>query len=406
MENNNDKFASLSASDYMQKLPSSAANGFFYIILAMIVATITWSIIGTTDIVVSAKGILAPKGEAKEVFSDNTGIVIKLFVKEGQEVKKGEPLLQLNSSSSADLSSEIQKIKSSIILKNSELKVKQEYLIGNKNELRRTLNISKKQLVIKKNKISVAKSSLERIKKQYQIRSDMYKNNLISKLELLKEEDSYEKAQNNLKELNLELNTFKIQSSQNKEQLETKITTTKLELNQISSQIKDLDRELNLLSMQIDKGSDAMSYDTMRSPINGIISKSMIKHEADYVKAGSVLFEIIPKNQPLIAKIEIPNTGIGRISKQMRVKIKYDAYPYQQYGIGEGKIVYISSNSRLVNEQSQEFVFDSVVELNNKNLDTKSGKFPLFPGLTIQAEIVVEQKQLIQFVAELMVGQK
>lgn len=407
---NDDKFASLSALEYMDELPSSAVNGALYIIFSLIIATVVWSILGTTDVVISAKGILVPKGQIQEVFSDKAGIAMKIYVKEGQEIRKGDSLIKLNTNAIADIRTEIQKNNEELKLKKLELKVKKEQFKTNQNELISSLNIAKEQFSIKKNKLIVSKSSLKRIKEQYSIRKNMFDNELISKLELLKEEDGLEKAQNTLKETQLDIETFKLQSLQEKEQLETKIITTKLEVDQILSKIELFQRELKMLFLQLNNNESAsnglVDYDIITSPIDGIISKTMVKHESDYIQAGDILFEIIPKDQPLVARIEIPNTGIGRVSKGMSVKLKYDGYPYQQYGIGNGIIEYISPNSRVIDEKKQEFVFDAVVSLDKTHLKSKSGIFPLFTGLTIQSEIVIEEKQLIQFVLETMVGQK
>jgi len=410
LNQDDDKFASLSASDYMDELPSSAVNGALYIIFSIIIAAVVWSILGTTDVVISAKGILVPKGHAKEVFSDKSGMVVNLYVKEGQEIKKGDTLLKLNTNDMADITTEIQKNKEEVKLKNIELKVKKEQLKTNQNELQSSIKIAKEKFTIKKNKLLVSKSSLKRIKEQYSIRKNMFDNELISKLELLKEEDGLEKAENTLKETQLDIEAFKLETLQEEEQLETKIVTTKLEVEQIISKIEISQRELKMLALKLNNNknstNDAVDYDVIISPINGIISKTMVKHETDYIQAGDVLFEIIPKDQPLVAKLEIPNTGIGRVAKGMKVKLKYDGYPYQQYGIGDGHIEYISPNSRVIDEQKQEFVFDAVVLLDKNYLESKSGVFPLFTGLTIQSEIVIEEKQLIQFVLEMMVGQK
>ena len=64
-------------------------------------------------------------------------------------------------------------------------------------------------------------------------------------------------------------------------------------------------------------------------------------------------------------------------------------YPYQQYGMGNGKVLYISPNSRVIDEKNQEFVYDALLTLDEYELKSKTGVFPLFTGLTVQAEIVV-----------------
>ena len=71
----------------------------FWIIMAIITFTILWLIIGKVDIVVSARGIVIPQGEAKII--QPLGIISAIHVKEGDLVKKGQPLIDINLATTA-----------------------------------------------------------------------------------------------------------------------------------------------------------------------------------------------------------------------------------------------------------------------------------------------------------------
>lgn len=73
----------------------------FWIITAIITFTILWLIIGKVDIVVSARGIVIPQGEAKIIQPLETGIISAIHVKEGDFVKKGQPLIDIDPATTA-----------------------------------------------------------------------------------------------------------------------------------------------------------------------------------------------------------------------------------------------------------------------------------------------------------------
>ena len=59
----------------------------FWIVTAIITFTVLWLIIGKVDIVVSARGIVIPQGEAKIIQPLETGIISAIHIKEGDFVK-------------------------------------------------------------------------------------------------------------------------------------------------------------------------------------------------------------------------------------------------------------------------------------------------------------------------------
>lgn len=73
----------------------------FWIVTAIITFTVLWLIIGKVDIVVSARGIVIPQGEAKIIQPLETGIISAIHVKEGDFVKQGQPLIDIDPATTA-----------------------------------------------------------------------------------------------------------------------------------------------------------------------------------------------------------------------------------------------------------------------------------------------------------------
>ena len=81
----------------IEETPVSPLGRFtFWTVTSLIIITISWLIIGKIDIVVTARGIVIPDGEAKIIQPLETGVIKEILVKEGDFVKKDELLVLID----------------------------------------------------------------------------------------------------------------------------------------------------------------------------------------------------------------------------------------------------------------------------------------------------------------------
>jgi HlyD family secretion protein len=80
------------------------------------------------------------------------------------------------------------------------------------------------------------------------------------------------------------------------------------------------------------------------------------------------------------------------------VKIKFDAYPFQDYGIVEGRVIYVSPDSKTVQSpQGSREVFELDIELNQSYIQTSNKRINLTPGQTATAEVIIRQRRVVDF---------
>ena len=83
----------------IEEAPVSPLGRFtFWTLVALIVVTTLWLFIGQVDIVVNARGIIVPDGDAKIIQPLDTGVVRQILIKEGDFVKKGQLLIAIDTS--------------------------------------------------------------------------------------------------------------------------------------------------------------------------------------------------------------------------------------------------------------------------------------------------------------------
>ena len=73
-------------------------KAIFWIVIFIIILSIIWMILGKIDIVVTARGQVIPEGEAKIIQPLDAGVIDKILVKEGDFVRKGQVLVEINPS--------------------------------------------------------------------------------------------------------------------------------------------------------------------------------------------------------------------------------------------------------------------------------------------------------------------
>ena len=86
-----------SAVEMVEKPPSPLGSAVIWIIFTLIVSGILWSILGRINIVASARGRVIPEGRLKAVQPLEEGIIKEIFVEEGEVVREGELLVELDS---------------------------------------------------------------------------------------------------------------------------------------------------------------------------------------------------------------------------------------------------------------------------------------------------------------------
>ena len=96
------------AVEILEKPPSPAGRILIWVILALFLLAILWSFIGEIDEVVVARGKVIPIGYTKVLQSEDKGIVKRILAQEGQKVRQGDLLMELDlDKMSADLKAEI-----------------------------------------------------------------------------------------------------------------------------------------------------------------------------------------------------------------------------------------------------------------------------------------------------------
>ena len=139
----------------------------------------------------------------------------------------------------------------------------------------------------------------------------------------------------------------------------------------------------------------------MRSPIDGIIFEFPVSKPGEVVQAGQRIAQIAPQNTGVVLKASMPIQDSGFLKVGMPVKVKFDAYPYQEYGIVEGNVVWVSPDSKVQpTPQGNSESFELEITLDRQYVSNGEKRVTLSPGQTANAEVVIRQRRVIDFVLD------
>jgi hemolysin D len=199
-------------------------------------------------------------------------------------------------------------------------------------------------------------------------------------LRLQEEENSYQSLLKNGK-----LTILK--NEQQLKDLQTQLTTNQSEIAQTTSQIQSL-----MLQLQ---------QKVVISPTDGVIFEFPVSKSGAVLQPGQRVAQIAPKGVDFILNAQMPSQDSGFLKVGMPVKIKFDAYPFQEHGIIPGKVTKISPNSKINKTPQGEIdTFDLEITLEQQYIQNGDKPIPITAGQTANAEVIVRQRRVIDFAIE------
>jgi hemolysin D len=455
--------------ELLDALPRVWTRGLLYVLLGFGVLALPWSMYSKVDETGSARGRVEPKGATQKLDSEVGGSVKAVKVKEGESVKAGQVLLELDSEilqtqikeTDAKLTglqnqrTQLNILKNQLQLTNSvtqqqnksqeseklsqinqakqNLDSKQSTYNLQKLEKRALVDQAQQQIMVTLNDQEASKNRLSIDSKQVERFYNLVKDGAVSAMQVdqLKKEEqeskrTYQKNLSDVKQAELRLAEEKNRYQTTVSQLESDIKQAKLRLQEVQDsytslqkngklavlkneqQLKDLQAQITANQSTIAQTTSQMTslklqlqQKIVRSPLDGIIFELPFSKAGTVVQPGQRVAQIAPRNVGYILKASMPSQDSGFLKVGMPVKIKFDAYPFQEHGIVPGKVTWISPDSK-VNQTpgGNTETYDLEIALERQYVQNGSKRIPLTAGQTATAEVIIRQRRVIDFVLD------
>ncbi len=151
----------------------------------------------------------------------------------------------------------------------------------------------------------------------------------------------------------------------------------------------------------------------LRAGQSGVVAALFVK-AGQMVSAGQPMVTILPGDAKLQAQLLIPSRAIGFIAPGNRVILRYEAFPYQKFGQQYGRVSIVSRSALTPAEQSaltgrlppadQGPLYRVDVELDRQYVPAYGARESIRPGMTLQADVLIERRRLIEWLFEPLFG--
>ena len=321
---------------------------------------ISWLALATTDEVVTVSGRLEPLGSVQDIQMPLGGIASEVLVEDGEEVKAGQVLMQLDAESTQQ---QLDSLEESRKLKTNQLALKQ-------TELKQYRLLSDEEIKMLERNLELQKEVMRRYEA-------LYLQGAASELQHLERLNIVAETEGRLSQARVE--RLRQQTSQNQF------------IQQIKAELEDLDARITEATVNL-------RYQALRSPVNGIVFDLKPRGKGYVARGTETVMKIVPYDT-LQAKVEIPSDQIGFVRVGMPADISIDSFPATDFGVLEGKVKSVGSDALPPSQQDNrpEYRYPAMVQLDSQKLKLKNGdQLSLQVGMSLSSNIKLRKVSYLQ----------
>lgn len=375
------------------------------LIAFLIIVVVLVFALRTNDTVDFKEGQIFSDTPQLKINAPNDVKVLKVAVKEGQDVKKGDTLFVLENKKTVSdfevLNTDVASMQNKIEIINNLI----ANTIDRKNSLLQLLKIQsniyktdRKKTALEisslNNKINLSSQQTSILTDKFKTDSILYAKGAISRYEM---SDTKNKNLDNKKGQVDVKSSFSAKNydfenlSNNYQQTKNNLTRGIID---VDNQIQNFKRDIVELQTQIKNGQSNLTYITdeigklvILSPINGTISNLFnARQNRETMSKDDLLTIVAPKVESFYAKVTLDEKDLAYVKKGQEINLKLDAYNYYRYGAIKGKITYVSPS-----DVDKTFYCLASIKKYNPNINLKA-------GYKLKGEVIIETMQLYQYI--------
>lgn len=389
-----------SASDtpFLQHAPPAwAARSLAWVLLATFAAGVLALVLVQVPETIAAPFVLVPEHGADPVRTLHDGIVTSVRVADAQMVESGAILFTIGSELIGDRTAEGAALGASLTggerrLANERQKYENERHAEDQEigRLQQHLEALASQTVRKERQVEIAREIARR-----QDRS--HAEGLTSWIEASKPRIEVER-------LAIELDGTRAEAVETRAaiaRLRFEMASRRAAFNEIARSVREeLDRAQTRKGMLDGEAAREGNALTVAAPCGGTIVTLVVKNAGAVVRSSDVLAEIACREERLQAELMVPQRGLALLRAGQLVKLRYEAFPYQRFGVRYATLRWISPTASLPPTGNVGGAFRAIARLDEQTPRIGGQPLAVLPGMKGQASIVVGRRTLASYAME------
>jgi hemolysin D len=434
------------ALEIVETPPSPIGRAIALTIIALFCLALAWASLGEVDIIASAPGKIIPSGRTKVIQPFETGVVRAIHVRDGQSVKAGEVLIELDPtmneaernhlrsdlvsaqldvarlraalSGSADPAAEFDPPATAPV---SLIAVQRQFLLSQTSEFAAKLDALDRQRAQKEAERATIAAAIAKLdatipilQERVNIRKGLSDKELVSKITYLE----------TLHQLVDQQQDHKVQESRYREaeaalaaiiktiaQAEAEYRRT------LSSDLVEAERKVAGLSEDLVKAEQRTKFQALTAPVAGMVQQLAVHTIGGVVTPAQALLVVVPADSRLEIEAMVSNRDIGFVRPGQDAEIKVDTFNFTRYGLLHGKVVSVSQDAivrdkpedktgdkvsgaeRSTSEpKGQELIYAARISLDRTQMQIDDNLVNLSPGMAVTVEIKTGERSVLSYI--------
>jgi hemolysin D len=433
------------ALEIVETPPSPIGRAIGLTIILVFSLALIWACWGRIDIVASAPGKIVPSGRSKVVQPFETGVVRAIHVQDGQSVKAGDVLVELDPTMNG---AEQEHVQSDLVAARLEIArlraaltengdpmaafhppdnaspqliaVQRQFLQHQIDEQKSKLASLDAQLAQKQAERATISATIGKIEAmippiqhRVDIRNELLQNEFGSKLQYFQEVQLLVEQQQELQ----------VQKSHDHEAEAAIAAITASRAQAVSEYSHGLYDELAKteqkaagLAQDLIKAEQRTRLQQLTAPIDGLVQQLAVHTVGGVVTPAQAVLVVVPTDSPLEIEAMVSNRDIGFVYAGQRAEIKIDTFNFTRYGLLRGTVLSLSqdaitrdaqqdkasdnkssTNADSDNQKDQEAVYSARVSLDRAQMQIEDKLVNLSPGMAVTVEIETGSRTVISY---------
>jgi membrane fusion protein len=350
-------------------------------------------------------GYLTPTAGTARIYAPQHGIVSGVHVEEGQEVKEGQPLLGVTTAQVAADGLDVNVTMLDALARQRDLLARQV----STEEVRTQSERERLAALIRglEDEVSHIEAQIGTQRGRVQLLQGLVTSaarlnprGYVSDLDYRRREEALLEQRQNLDALGQQLAARRNQ-----------LTEQRFGLAQLpavaADRMRTLQGELSAVEQRIAEVNGRRAY-VIRAPISGRVSavQATVGRPAD---PRQLQLSILPGGSVLQAELFVPTRAAGFVQAGQKVRILYEAFPYQNFGTYGGHVVKVSRTVLTPADISapvelKEPAYRVSAALDRSDVDAYGDKIPLQPDMLLRADIILDRRTLMNWLLNPLLG--
>lgn len=348
----------------------------------LVIVFAAWASFALISEQIRAPGKVIVSSRSQVVQVVDGGVLSRLLVKEGDSVKAGDLIAELDpvrfEAGWKEVEAKVTALRATIERLEAELDERplrfSEDLLTNKEVIQAQTRLYERRKQLQSEEWEAIQASLKLATEELQSLEKLYKSGDASQTEVLR-------------------------SRRQVNELRATATNKRNGYRQeAQSELAKSRSELEAARQQLAQKREALESTRLIAPMSGTVKNVRVTTLGGVLKAGDELLQIVPSDDPFVIEAKVKPSDVGFVRKDLEANIKLDAFDYTIYGSIKGHVVYVSPDTLEEEVKTREEQPAYRVHIEIDEMPAQRGKsIELIPGMTATVEIITGKRTVAQY---------